>query len=174
MLARPRVLTFAWWGCYGLYLTSSPLLFILFWRLFPSLWPFNCISFHKKSPDNSPFSYTLFFRWKGKEDKADKERGGKTASGNGQAWSSASPRGQWRTGKNGENWLQNHLWCPMTLAVKGLMMMMMMMMFFRCYLCLIGPFSYVPLFTEVFFNPDIIPSGWLGSKHQLTDYLTVV
>ena len=22
------------------------------------------------------------------------------------------PRGQWRTGKNGENWLQNHLWCP--------------------------------------------------------------
>ena len=30
----------------------------------------------------------------------------------GQAWSSASPRGQWRTGKNGENWLQNRLWCP--------------------------------------------------------------
>ena len=30
-------------------------------------------------------------------------------SGNGQAWSSASPRGQWRRGKNGENWLQNHL-----------------------------------------------------------------
>ena len=29
-----------------------------------------------------------------------------------QAWSSESPRGQWRTGKNGENWLQNHLWCP--------------------------------------------------------------
>ena len=26
--------------------------------------------------------------------------------------SSASPRGQWRTGKNGENWLRNHLWCP--------------------------------------------------------------
>ena len=33
-------------------------------------------------------------------------------SGNGQACSSASPREQWRTGKNGENWLQNHLWCP--------------------------------------------------------------
>ena len=46
---------------------------------------------------------------KGEEDKADKGRGGKTTSGNGQAWSSASPRGQWRTGKNGENWLQNHL-----------------------------------------------------------------
>ena len=28
------------------------------------------------------------------------------------AWSSASPRGQCRKGKNGENWLQNHLWCP--------------------------------------------------------------
>ena len=26
--------------------------------------------------------------------------------------SSPNPRGQWRTGKSGENWLQNHLWCP--------------------------------------------------------------
>ena len=49
---------------------------------------------------------------RGKEDKADKGRGGKTTSGNGQAWSLASPRGQWRIGKNGENWLRNHLWCP--------------------------------------------------------------
>ena len=39
------------------------------------------------------------------EDKADRGRGGKTTSGNGQAWSLASPRGQRRTGKNGENWL---------------------------------------------------------------------
>ena len=45
-------------------------------------------------------------------DKADRGRRGKTTSENGQAWSSASPRGQWRTGKNGENWLQNHQWCP--------------------------------------------------------------
>ena len=36
----------------------------------------------------------------------------KTTWGKGQAWSSASPRGQWRTGENGEKWLQNHLWCP--------------------------------------------------------------
>ena len=43
---------------------------------------------------------------KGEEDKADRGRGGKTTSGNGQAWCSASPRGQWKTGKNGENWLQ--------------------------------------------------------------------
>ena len=49
---------------------------------------------------------------KGEEDKADRGRGGKTTSGNGQAWSSPSPRGQWRTGKNGGNWLWNHLWCP--------------------------------------------------------------
>ena len=40
------------------------------------------------------------------------KRGGKTTSGNGQAWSSAGSRGQWRTGKNGENWLRNHLWYP--------------------------------------------------------------
>ena len=49
---------------------------------------------------------------KGGRRQGGKGRGGKTTSGNGQAWSSASPRGQWRTGKNGENWLQNHLWCP--------------------------------------------------------------
>ena len=36
---------------------------------------------------------------KGEEDKADGGRGGKTTSGNGQAWSSPSPRGKWRTGK---------------------------------------------------------------------------
>ena len=48
---------------------------------------------------------------KGEEDKTDRGRGGKT-SRNGQAWSLPSPRGQWRTGKNGGNWLQNHLWCP--------------------------------------------------------------
>ena len=49
---------------------------------------------------------------KGGRRQGDRERGGKTTSGNGQAWSSASPRGQWRTGKNGGNWLRNHLWCP--------------------------------------------------------------
>ena len=38
-------------------------------------------------------------QWKGEEDKADRKRGVKTTSGNGQAWSSAGPRGQWRTGK---------------------------------------------------------------------------
>ena len=51
-------------------------------------------------------------QWKGEEDKADRGKGRKTTSGNGQAWNSAGPRGQWRTGENGENWLQNHLWCP--------------------------------------------------------------
>ena len=30
-------------------------------------------------------------------------RGGKITSGNGQAWSSPSPRGQWRTGKTGSS-----------------------------------------------------------------------
>ena len=28
------------------------------------------------------------------------------------AWSSPSPRGQWRTWKNRGSWLRNHLWCP--------------------------------------------------------------
>ena len=48
-------------------------------------------------------------QWKGEEDKADRRRGWKTTSGNGQAWSSPSPRGQWRTGGNGRNWMRNHL-----------------------------------------------------------------
>ena len=29
-----------------------------------------------------------------------------------QAWSSPSPREQWRTDNNGGNWLWSHLWCP--------------------------------------------------------------
>ena len=33
--------------------------------------------------------------------KADRGRGGKTTLGNGQAWSSPSPRGQWRTEETG-------------------------------------------------------------------------
>ena len=42
---------------------------------------------------------------RGKKTRQTRGRGGKTTSGNGQAWSLASSRGQWRTGKNGENWL---------------------------------------------------------------------
>ena len=34
--------------------------------------------------------------------------------------SSASPRGQWRTGKLGENWSQYHLWCPNDPRGKGI------------------------------------------------------
>ena len=39
---------------------------------------------------------------KGEEDKADRGRGGKTTSGDGQAWSSTSPMGQWRAGEKKE------------------------------------------------------------------------
>ena len=49
---------------------------------------------------------------RGKKTRQTEEEGGKTTSGNGQAWSSPSPKGQWRKGKNGGNWLRNHLWCP--------------------------------------------------------------
>ena len=64
-------------------------------------------------------------QWKGKEDKADKRRGGKTTSGNGEAWRSASPRGQWRTEKMEKTGCKIICGAPTTLAVKGLMMMMM-------------------------------------------------
>ena len=40
---------------------------------------------------------------RGEEDEADGGRGGKTTSGNGQAWGLPSPKGQWRTGENGGN-----------------------------------------------------------------------
>ena len=49
--------------------------------------------------------------WEGEEYKADNKTGGKTTSENGQIWNSPSPRGQWKTGTNGGNWLRNHLWC---------------------------------------------------------------
>ena len=55
--------------------------------------------------------------------KADRGRGGKTTSGNQPAWSSPSPRGQWR---NGETGCKIICGAPATLAIKGLMMMMMM------------------------------------------------
>ena len=73
-----------------------------------------------------PF-YKAQLQWKGEEEKADKGRGGKTTSGSGQAWSSASPRGQWRTEKMEETGCKIICGAPTTLAVKGLMMMMMMM-----------------------------------------------
>ena len=41
----------------------------------------------------------------GRRHKADRKRAWKTTSGNGQARSSQSPRGQWKTGENGEDWL---------------------------------------------------------------------
>ena len=58
-------------------------------------------------------------------DKPDKGRGGQTTSGNRRAWSLASPRGQWRTGKTGELEKPGHkVLCGVTttITVKELMM----------------------------------------------------
>ena len=49
---------------------------------------------------------------RGKKMRQTEEEVGRQHQGVRQAWSSPSPTGQWRTGNNGENWLQNHLWCP--------------------------------------------------------------
>ena len=51
-------------------------------------------------------------------------KGGKTTSENGQAWSSPSPRGQWRKGKMEETGCEIICGAPTTLAVKGLMIIM--------------------------------------------------
>ena len=42
---------------------------------------------------------------KGGRRQGRQKRGRKTSSGNGQSWSSPSPRGHWRTENNGGNWL---------------------------------------------------------------------
>ena len=65
-------------------------------------------------------------QWKGEEGKADRRRVGKTTLGNGQAWSSASPRGQLRPGNMGKTGRKIICGVPTTLAVKWLMMLMMM------------------------------------------------
>ena len=49
---------------------------------------------------------------RGKKTWQTEKEVGRQHQGNGQACSSPSPRGQWRTEKNGLNWLGNHLWCP--------------------------------------------------------------
>ena len=56
---------------------------------------------------------------RGEEDKADRGRGGKTTSGNGNDWSSAGPRGQWRTGKMEKTGWEITCGASTTLAVKG-------------------------------------------------------
>ena len=63
-------------------------------------------------PLSGPAKTILQGTVKGGRRQGRRRRVGKTTSGNGQAWSWASPRGHWRTGKNGEEWLRGHLWCP--------------------------------------------------------------
>ena len=56
---------------------------------------------------------------KGEEYKADRIRGGKTTSANGQAWILPSPRGQWRTEKMEETGCEVICGAPTTQRVKG-------------------------------------------------------
>ena len=58
--------------------------------------------YERKQYTASAFNFSVFIffckaQWKGEEDKVDRKRGGRTPPGNGQGWSSPSPRGQWRT-----------------------------------------------------------------------------
>ena len=52
---------------------------------------------------------------------AGRGRGGKTTSGNGQAWSSPSPRGQWKTPILEETGCEIFCGAPKTLTDKGQM-----------------------------------------------------
>ena len=55
---------------------------------------------------------------KGEEDKADKGRGGKTTSGNGQAWSSEVPEGSGEQAKMEKTGCKIICGAPTTLVVK--------------------------------------------------------
>ena len=55
-----------------------------------------------------------------RQERQQQKRGGKATLGNGQAWSSPRPRGQWRREKKGRNWLWSHLWCPNDPSGSGL------------------------------------------------------
>ena len=54
------------------------------------------------SHSSGPAKIILNGTVKGEEDKANRKRGGKTTTENGQAWSSPSPRGQCRTERERE------------------------------------------------------------------------
>ena len=64
---------------------------------------------HRKEAQTAVVMVMVKAQWRGEEDKADRGRGGKITSGNGQAWGLPSPRGQRRTGKKEGNWLRNHM-----------------------------------------------------------------
>ena len=107
--------------------------------------------------------------WKGEEDKVDRGRGGKTTSGNGQAWSSPSPRGQWRTGKiwrklvakssvvpQWPSWLRDRWWWWWWWQCAGFL-----------YLC--GVYSLSLLSLTPAHSPPILlcVAGVVWSPHQL-------
>ena len=173
-----------WWGCYGLCLTQAnrvcPLLFILFLCLFCLYDPFNCISFLKFSRQLrfltlffrsyfcliGPFNYMSLY-----ESLLQHCPRRLTFT-----WWGCSGLCLWHK--------------PAELAHS--------FSFCSCiYFCLYGPFNCISfhkffrqlsafsvcsfglisallvlstifLFMKVSFCPDIIPSGWLGLKHQLT------
>ena len=58
-------------------------------------------------------------QWKGEENKADRGRGGKTTSGNGQAWSSEVPEGSGEQRKMEKTGCEIICGAPTTLVVKG-------------------------------------------------------
>ena len=76
-----------------------------------------------RSGQNNPARHSE----RGKKTRQTRGRGGKTTSGNGQAWSSKVPEGSGEQGKIEKTGCKIIYGAPTTLAVKGLMMMMMML-----------------------------------------------
>ena len=81
---------------------------------------------HRSNENSSKYIFIPFLsigtgkaQWKGKEDKADRRRGGKTTPGNGQAWGSSIPQGSREQRTMLETGWGVISGAPTTLEVKG-------------------------------------------------------
>ena len=69
------------------------------------------IAFNRDHMCNKEYNNTRHSE-RGKKTRQTKEEVGRQHQGMDRPGLLEGPRGQWRTGKNGEDWLQNHLRCP--------------------------------------------------------------
>ena len=88
--------------------TRPPLNLFLEFREYMYLWS----RFFSSRASFQRFIHSNIAQWKEKEKEADRRRGGKTISKNGQEWTLPAQLGQLKTGQDGTGLLRIHLWCP--------------------------------------------------------------
>ena len=149
-LLRPRGLTFTWWGCCGLCQRHKPTeLAHPFHSVLMSVYVFMTLStvFHfMHSPDNTPLSHSVFPvlilpYWSFQLYVSLRKSPSALIYGPFNCIS--FPEFSWQLS-------------VFSLCFSGLISALLVL-------------STKYLSTKVSFSPDIIPSGWLGSKHQMTN-----